>query len=117
MALRRALGEISKDVYEIGNRELLKRKEGLETELGYWHQKLSNSNSIIPTIIATASNISSLWKNGSLEIKQDIQKLVFPEGIFWDKQICDYRTENKNEFFDLMHKYSTTYTKTKETSP
>ena len=116
MALRRALGEISQEVYEIGNRELLKRKEGLEKELGYWLHKISNSQSIIPTIIATASDISSLWKKGSLEIKQDIQRLIFPDGIFWDKRICDYRTENENEFFDLMCKYSTTYTKTKETS-
>ena len=114
MALRRALGDISQEVYEIGTREVQKRKDSLELELAEWNGKLSNSETLIPEIIATASNISDLWKNGSLETKQEIQKLVFPEGIFWDKEICGYRTENRNEFFDIMSRYSATYTKEKE---
>ena len=114
MALRRALGEISQEIYDIGAKELLKRKEEFELELGQWAQKLSNSQEAIPKILATASNISGLWKRGSLEIKQDIQKLVFPEGVFWDRQICDYRTKKENEFFDLIYRYSNTYIKEKE---
>ena len=38
---------------------------------------------MIPVIIATASKIGTLWKNGDLELKKKIQNLVFPEGIFW----------------------------------
>ena len=38
---------------------------------------------VIPLlIIATASKIGTLWKNADLERKKQIQKLVFPDGIF-----------------------------------
>lgn len=114
MAVRRAMGEISQEVYLIGTKEMQKRKESLELELAEWNQKLSNSQEGIATILATASNISSLWKLGSLETKQAIQKLVFPDGILWDKQISDYRTKNENEFFDIMRRYSATYRNEKE---
>ena len=117
MALRRALDEISQDVYEIGVQELQSRKDVLTLELEQWNEKLSNSEGFISKVIATASNISTLWKAGSLETKRKIQKLVFPDGIFWDKTICNYRTENRNSFFDLIDRFSTTCLYTKETSP
>ena len=116
MAVRRALGEIPQDVYAIGVEELQSRKDVLTLELESWNEKLSNSEAFISKVIATASNIRTLWKEGSLETKRKIQKLVFPDGILWDKGIGDYRTENRNVFFGLIDRFSTSYHKTKETS-
>lgn len=42
MAVRRALGEIQQDVYEIGVHELQSRKDVLTLENEKWNEKLSN---------------------------------------------------------------------------
>ena len=115
LKVRLALGEISSDVYAAGMQELQSRKDTLTLELEQWSQKLSNCSQLVPKIITTACNISSLWKHGTLEIKRRIQELVFPNGLLWDKRICDYRTERESDFFRLMRTISITYNKAKET--
>lgn len=60
MAVRRALGEIQHDVYEIGVQELQSRKDVLTLEYEKWNEKLSNSEGFISKVIATASNIRDL---------------------------------------------------------
>jgi hypothetical protein len=75
---------------------------------------LSNFEKRIPLIIATSSNISNLWHQADLETKRKIQNLVFPNGIYWDKEIGNYRTISRNKFFDLMDKYSLSYGNKKE---
>ena len=117
LKVRMALGEIPGDVYEAGMRELQSRKDTYTIELQGWNKKLSNCTNRIAQVIATASNISDLWKQGSLEIKRRIQNLVFPEGLLWDKRISDYRTEKVHGFFEIMSLFSATYKNKKETSP
>ena len=43
-----------------------------------------------------------------------MQKLVFPSGIFLDKENCNYRTENENEVFKIMRLFSSNYSDKKE---
>lgn len=116
LKVRLALGEIPSDVYEAGMKELQARKDMYTLEMEQWNEKLSNCSQMIPKIIATASNIRSLWKSGSLETKRRIQNLVFPEGVLWDKQISGYRTPKTSEFFEIMGRFSDTYINKKETS-
>ena len=49
-------------------------------------------------------NLVSLWKNGTLETSQKPQNLLFPEGIFWDKEIGGYRTEKENCALAVMRR-------------
>lgn len=117
LKVRFALKEIPADVYEAGMQELQARIDTYTLEMEKWNAKLSNSSQMTHKIIVTASNISSLWKRGSLEIKRRILSLVFPEGLYWDKRISDYRTPKTHRFFDIIRRFSATYIKTKETSP
>ncbi len=80
------------------------------------NKNLSNLEEMIPAVIATASNLSTLWHDSDYETKQRIEKLVFPDGVFWDKEIRDYRTEKRNVIFDLMDRFSMSYGKEKATS-
>ena len=36
-------------------------------------------------------------------------KLVFPEGVKWDKESRNYRTTNYNSFFEILHCVSDSY--------
>ena len=46
---------------------------------------------------------------GDFEVSQKIQKVVFPNGVKWDKENRAYLTEFGNLFFDLMFSVSNTY--------
>ena len=109
LKVRWALKEVSEDVYQVGMQELQTRKDTYTLEMERWSEKLSNCVQLIPVVVATASNISSLWKNGSLDIKRKIQKLVFPEGLYWDSAIADYRTPKTCKFFDIISRFPIAY--------
>ena len=56
-----------------------------------------------------ASNIGLLWKKGDYNIRKKIQKLAYPNGIFYDKENQEYRTDGENKVFELFNKISSTY--------
>lgn len=112
--VRYATGKIDDETYETAMKEFNNRKDLVILELDKCNLNLSNYEKQIPIVIATASNISGLWHNANLENKRKIQNLVFPNGIFWDKQIGDYRTISRNKFFDLMDRFLVRYGKQKE---
>ncbi len=107
--LRFASGKIDDETYSVAIQEYTNRKDVLLLELEKWQLDLSNQKEMIPVVIATASKIGTLWKKADLEIKKKIQKLVFPEGIFWDKKKRDYRTKKSNAVFELLGRISATY--------
>lgn len=107
--LRFACGKIDDDTYSVAIQEYTNRKDVLMLELEKWQIKISNQNEMIPVIIATASKIGTLWKNGDLGLKKKIQNLVFPEGIFWDKKKREYLTKKRNAVFELLDRFSMTY--------
>ncbi len=77
-------------------RDLNEQKDILQLQIDKLDYNLSNLEKSIPTIVATASKLSTLWHDSDYETKQRIEKLVYPDGIFWDKQIRNYRTEKRN---------------------
>ena len=114
--VRYATGTIDAETYEIAMKEFNSRRDLITLEMDKVNIDLSNLNEHIPEVISTASNISTLWHDGNLETKRRIQNLVFPDGIFWDKQISDYRTISRNGFFDLLDRFSVSYGNKKKTT-
>jgi len=49
-----------------------------------------------------APKLSSLWVNGNLNEKRKIQKMIFPEGIEYDRKTDQYRTLRVNSFFSYI---------------
>ena len=70
---------------------------------------LSNLATYIDDTIAFACNLSSYWQKMDFEICQRIQKLVFPEGVNWDKESRSFRIINYNSFFEILHCVSDRY--------
>ena len=44
-----------------------------------------------------------------METKKKLQKLVFPNGILYDREKGDYRTSDRNVVFDIIDKLSDSY--------
>ena len=46
---------------------------------------------------------------GDFDSRQSLQKLIFPNGVLFDKKNDDYRTENENEVFRIFRRLSANY--------
>ena len=113
--MKYATDKLDGEAYTIASTELKRKKAEIEAELEKYTLDLSNLDSKINAVLVTCSKLGDLWSNGDLEIKRKVQELVFPNGILWDKHIRNYRTENRNEFFDLLDRLSVNYGNKKET--
>ncbi len=58
------------------------------------------ANSIDKVLV---TELSRLWREGSLETCQKLQNLLFPNGVLWDKEKDNYRTFDGNEVQSTRH--------------
>lgn len=107
--MRYATGKVEEESFTVALKKLNEEKDVILLELEKWDADLSNSRNEVQEVIATASNIGGLWHEADLGTKKQIQNLVFPQGVYWDKEIGDYRTVYKNKIFDVLDKFSVTY--------
>ena len=112
--IRFGTGEIDKETFDITIQTLEERKGSLMLSIDDCQRDLSNSEKDIDEIVATCSDISTLWSDSDCETKQKIQVLVFPNGILWDSQNSIYRTPSRNAFFDIINRFTAGYAKEKE---
>lgn len=61
--------------------------------------KISNFEDYIKTALELASNLSVTWTSGDISIKEKLQKLVFPSGIYYNRVKQEFRTEKINSVF------------------
>ena len=110
-------GEIDRETFDITIQALEERKGNLMLTIDECQRDLSNSGKDIDDIVATCSDISTLWSASDCETKQKIQALVFPDGILWDSRNSVYRTPSRNTFFDIIDRFTTGYRNEKEEKP
>lgn len=113
--MRYATGKLDDEAYHIASEELKHRKANIEADLEQYNLNLSNLDDKINEVVVTCSKLGSLWEQGDVDTKKKIQELVFPNGILWDRVKRNYRTEKRNEFFDLLDRFSVSYGHKKET--
>ena len=113
---RHAIGEVSNEDYSEIMKDFNERRDEILLNLESVGNNLSNFEKVIPLIIAKASDLRSLWRDGNYETKRKIEYLVYPNGIIWDKKNRSYRTENRNSVFDLLDGFSAGYGNKKRTA-
>ncbi|WP_071887914.1 recombinase family protein [Rufibacter sp. DG15C] len=96
------LEEITKDQYEKFTQKLRLEKKQLEGRLPAEQIKLSNLQKYLRFAVKMCSEIGSMWVSGSYHQRQKLQKLVFPEGVLYDKKMDGYRTYRVNAIFFLI---------------
>lgn len=106
---RYALGEIESEVYLPALANLEEKLKEIDAELEKYVGILSNYQNKLDKISLICSNTSSYWKTSDLETRKRIQKLAFPDGIFYDREKGNYRTSNKNVIYKVIAKLSDGY--------
>ena len=111
------LGDIDGDIYATTVEVVQEKLAKIEVEIAKVKKNLSNLTSTANEVVATCCRLGSLWNDAELELCQKIQNLLFPSGIFWDKEIGNYRTINENKALLLINRISESYKNKKEENP
>ena len=94
--------EINKAQYEKFKSKLTQEKNEklkFSEKVGF---NLSNLDKALDIALNYAPKLSSLWTNGNLNEKRKVQKMIFPEGIEYDRKTDQYRTLRVNSFFSYI---------------
>jgi site-specific DNA recombinase len=63
---------------------------------------ISNHEECIKSILQFSSKLNTEWHFGNVSMKEKIQKIIFPEGIFYSKQNHSFRTTKVNDVFSCI---------------
>jgi site-specific DNA recombinase len=92
--------QITEDIYNKHAQQI--RSEIGELSKGIDSASMSSSNieKVVQNCLAISQNISQAWISAEYEKKQRLQKMVFPEGIMYNKQNGVVRTSKVNLIFN-----------------
>jgi site-specific DNA recombinase len=66
----------------------------------------SNLESAIKKALSLSVNLSAEWVSATMERKEILQKMLFPEGIIFDKEKQSFRTPKVNQVFSVINSLS-----------
>ena len=102
----RGMGDIDEDIYTTTVEVIQEKLAKIEVEIAKVKRNLSNLTSTVEEVVATCCKLGSLWGDSELELCQKIQNLLFPGGIFWDKEKENYRTIGENQALSVIRTIS-----------
>ncbi len=105
---------ISTEIYQKHLAKLMSEKTEIERSLTKPEIKLSNLDKLLDFSTKTSTNLLNIWENEDYDKKVKIQKLVFPNGIKYNRKKELYRTEKINSIFSLNLVFSDNYKDKKE---
>jgi site-specific DNA recombinase len=91
--------EINAELYHRYNSKYLEEKKELERELYQGSNEVSNLDKCIDLTVNFASRMRLKWLSGDYAVRQQIQFLLFPEGIDYDRKTDGCRTTRINNVF------------------
>ena len=94
--------EIPLDLYKKYNEKYNLEEQALKQEMGNYLEISSNLEIAVKKGFKIAQNIGQVWVSSDYDNKTKIQKLVFPEGIAYDRQKNEFRTFRVNTIFSLI---------------
>lgn len=98
------LETITQEVFDSFYQKYTEEKEAIEKGLEGCSGAMNISN--LPVYLANAISLSrklnTVWTSGNIQLKEDLQKLIFPEEIYYDRKTQSFRTEKVNFIFELI---------------
>lgn len=96
-------GEMPTDIYEEFMPGLLAEQKTLEVEIEKAQNEISNPRKFIDKGIKIGSQLPKLYASGDLQTKLTLQKLVFPDEIYFERESPCFRTPRINSIFALFN--------------
>ena len=116
---RYILEEIDREMFSKYKEKFTTERQELERQLAKSGNSFSNLQKSIQKALDYAAKLASMWDLGDYGERQEVQYLVFPEGIAYDREKDTYRTGRANSIFSYMAGLAQTLAKKKtgETNP
>ena len=102
---------------EVFDRLYSKCKEQLldiDQEMDKSGNVISNPETIIKKAVNVSSKLSMVWTSSPVGIKRKLQNLVFPEGIYYEREIGGFRTMKVNSVFEAIADLATILSENKK---
>ena len=99
-------GDITKEQYEKFSQKLKEEKAEIEKQMPKEQIRLSNLEKYLEFSLEMCQQLPAMWVSGDFHQRQKLQKLVFPEGVVYDKEKDSYRTPKTNAVFQLISSLS-----------
>ena len=112
--VRFGIGEITESIFQTTISTLNKELAEIESELAEADKNISNLKNFIDETIAMSCKLGILWQKGDFHSRQKLQNLLFPNGIYFDKNTNSYRTDTENEVFKIFRLFSSSCKDEKE---
>ncbi len=105
---------INKETFDRHSTILKADIEGIQVEISALNNtgKADLSN-FLTYALTLVQNLPEAYQQGTFTTKQTMQRIVFPEGVMYDRTTEGYRTQRVNEFFGLIRRLSGSYEKQK----
>jgi site-specific DNA recombinase len=94
--------EIKVDLYEKFSAKYRKEREELNALINMTTFSNSNLEKYIDRSLDFVVELPSLWASSNYKGKQELQKIIFPEGIYYSKKNGETRTTKINSIFTLI---------------
>ena len=99
---RWALAKITEQVYLKTIEDLKKERKEILDKLKEVNFELSNLDEYIELSLRASCKILEMWRLDDYKLKEEVQTLLFPEGIYYDRENDAYRTERVNAAFKAI---------------
>jgi site-specific DNA recombinase len=93
------LDEISKEMHDKYRAKFIEERQEKERELAKTGTRVSNLEEYIEVAFRVIPKLAPEWHSADYCDRQEIQFLLFPEGMFYDKKKDQCRTPKVNELF------------------
>ena len=107
--IRFGTGEIDQEVYAMTIEALQSEIGIIIVELEKYNDDLSNLEQQVDKIFAMLCKLGEMWRESDLETAQKLQNLLFSDGIFWNKEMNNYRTIGENKAISIIREASDIY--------
>jgi site-specific DNA recombinase len=94
--------EINRELYDKFLLKYKTEKNNIEEKIGSTRLDLSNLENQIKKYVNICLELPSLWEKASFHAKMEIQNIIFPEGILYDRENGNYRTPKVNSVIRLI---------------
>lgn len=115
--MRYAIGEIERDLYTKFKNQFNQQLTDIHEKISKSSFNLSNLELALDNALEYSLELPKIWTLGNLEEKRKVQKMVFPNGIRYNRESDSYRTIGVNTIFnDISHIQRATKEHKKRTS-
>ncbi|WP_291913547.1 hypothetical protein [Chitinophaga sp. CB10] len=99
-----ALGEINKETFEKFHNKYLDKRYKVNKLLQDCVVSISTLNESINETVLFSCKINQVWDSSEIGVKDLLQKLIFPEGILFDRRKEAFRSIKTNFIFQLIER-------------